>query len=134
MVCASARASKLKGIWTGIWSPSKSAWKPSQTSGCNIMAFPSTKTGSNAWIPNLWSVGARLRITGCPLIALSNISQTIGLVALITRLALARFDAWLYLISSFITKGLNNSRAISFGSPHWLILSSGPTTITERPE
>ena len=32
------------------------------------------------------------------------------------------------------TKGLNISRAISFGIPHWLISSSGPTTITLLPE
>jgi len=30
-------------------------------------------------------------------------------------------------------KGLNNSRAIFLGSPHWWNFSSGPTTITERP-
>ena len=35
---------------------------------------------------------------------------------------------------SFMTKGLNSSRAISLGRPHWYIFSSGPTTITERPE
>ena len=34
----------------------------------------------------------------------------------------------------FMTKGLNSSRAISLGRPHWYIFSSGPTTITERPE
>jgi len=39
-------------------------------------------------------------------------------------------------ISSSLLKmnGLNNSRAISLGSPHWCSLSWGPTTITERPE
>ncbi len=30
--------------------------------------------------------------------------------------------------------GLNSSEAISLGIPHSLSLSSGPTTITERPE
>ena len=34
----------------------------------------------------------------------------------------------------FITNGLKSSSAISFGRPHWYIFSSGPTTITERPE
>ena len=29
--------------------------------------------------------------------------------------------------------GLNSSSAIFFGRPHWCSLSSGPTTITERP-
>ena len=31
-------------------------------------------------------------------------------------------------------KGLNSSRAILEGSPHWCSFSSGPTTMTERPE
>ena len=30
--------------------------------------------------------------------------------------------------------GLNSSSAIFLGSPHWFSFSSGPTTITERPE
>ncbi len=30
--------------------------------------------------------------------------------------------------------GLKSSNAIVFGIPHWWSLSSGPTTITERPE
>ena len=30
--------------------------------------------------------------------------------------------------------GLNSSRAIFFGRPHWFSFSSGPTTMTERPE
>src|SRR2546427_99931 len=30
--------------------------------------------------------------------------------------------------------GLNSSSAIFLGSPHWCNFSSGPTTITERPE
>ena len=29
---------------------------------------------------------------------------------------------------------LEESRAISFGRPHWWIFSSGPATMTERPE
>ena len=34
-------------------------------------------------------------------------------------------------LASNITNGLNNSMAISFGSPHWYIFKKGPTTITE---
>ena len=30
--------------------------------------------------------------------------------------------------------GLNSSSAMILGSPHWCSFSSGPTTITERPE
>ena len=33
-----------------------------------------------------------------------------------------------------ITNGLKSSSAIFLGKPHWCNLSSGPTTITERPE
>ncbi len=33
-VCASTWASIESGKWTAIWSPSKSALKPLQTSGC----------------------------------------------------------------------------------------------------
>ena len=36
--------------------------------------------------------------------------------------------------SFFMTKGRNSSMAISLGTPHWYSFSSGPTTITERPE
>ena len=33
-----------------------------------------------------------------------------------------------------MTNGLNSSRAIGFGRPHWCMRRDGPTTITERPE
>ena len=48
---ASACASALSGRWTAIWSPSKSALNAWQTSGCTWIALPSTRTGSNAWMP-----------------------------------------------------------------------------------
>ena len=63
-VWASTWASIDSGKWTAIWSPSKSALKPLQTSGCSLIAFPSTSTGSNAWMPMRCSVGARFRSTG----------------------------------------------------------------------
>ena len=63
-VWASTWASIESGKWTAIWSPSKSALKPLHTSGCSWMALPSTSTGSNAWMPMRWSVGARLSSTG----------------------------------------------------------------------
>ena len=44
-------ASGDSGTWTAIWSPSKSALNAVQTSGWILMAFPSTSTGSNAWMP-----------------------------------------------------------------------------------
>ena len=47
-VVASTWASIDSGKWTAIWSPSKSALKPLQTSGCTRIALPSTSTGSNA--------------------------------------------------------------------------------------
>ena len=53
------------GTWTAIWSPSKSALKAEQTSGCSWMALPSISTGSNAWMPRRCRVGARFSRTGC---------------------------------------------------------------------
>ena len=76
---ASNCASRLKGMWTAIWSPSKSALNAVQTNGWSWIALPSIKIGSNAWIPNLWSVGARFKRIGCSLITSSKISQTSGL-------------------------------------------------------
>ena len=75
---ASSWASRDSGTWTAIWSPSKSALKAVQTKGCNWIAFPSIRTGSNACMPSLWSVGARLSSTGCSRITSSKISQTSG--------------------------------------------------------
>src|ERR1700749_1859283 len=54
---ASSWASRLSGTCTAIWSPSKSALKAVQTSGCSWMALPSISTGSNAWIPGRSRVG-----------------------------------------------------------------------------
>ena len=62
--CASTCASIDSGRWTAIWSPSKSALKPLQTSGWMRIALPSTSTGSNAWMPMRCSVGARFSSTG----------------------------------------------------------------------
>ena len=73
---ASACASALSGRWTAIWSPSKSALNAWQTSGWTWIALPSTSTGSNAWMPRRWSVGARLRSTGCSWMTSSSTSQT----------------------------------------------------------
>ncbi len=50
------------------------------------------------------------------------------------RLALLMFCAWFRSTRRFITNGLNSSRAICLGRPHWCSWSSGPTTMTERPE
>src|SRR2546421_668770 len=36
--------------------------------------------------------------------------------------------------SWWMMNGLNSSTAIALGRPHWCSLSSGPTTITDRPE
>ena len=56
---ASSCASSDSGTWTAIWSPSKSALKAVQTSGCSWIALPSIRIGSNAWMPRRCSVGAR---------------------------------------------------------------------------
>ena len=75
---ASICASTQSGTWTAIWSPSKSALNAAQTSGCSWMALPSMSTGSNAWMPRRWSVGARFRSTGCSLMTSSRMSHTSG--------------------------------------------------------
>src|SRR4028119_2273160 len=56
---ASSCASRERGTWTAIWSPSKSALKAVQTSGWSWIALPSISTGSKAWMPRRWSVGGR---------------------------------------------------------------------------
>ena len=75
---ASICASTESGTCTAIWSPSKSALNAAQTSGWSWMALPSMSTGSNAWMPRRWSVGARFRSTGCSLMTSSRMSQTSG--------------------------------------------------------
>jgi hypothetical protein len=75
---ASSWASSESGTWTAIWSPSKSALKAEQTSGCSWIALPSISVGSNAWMPRRCSVGARLSSTGCSRITSSRMSQTSG--------------------------------------------------------
>ena len=77
---ASAWASAESGRWTAIWSPSKSALNAWQTSGCTWIALPSTRTGSKAWMPSRWSVGARLSSTGCSAMTSSSTSQTSGVI------------------------------------------------------
>ena len=61
---ASAWVLKDKGIWTPIWSPSKSALKAEHTNGCSCMAFPGIIVGWNACIPTLCSVGALFKRIG----------------------------------------------------------------------
>ena len=75
---ASIWASTDRGTWTAIWSPSKSALNAAHTSGCSWIALPSMSTGSNAWMPSRWSVGARLSSTGCSVITSSRMSHTSG--------------------------------------------------------
>ena len=76
---ASSWDSKLKGICTAIWSPSKSALKAAHTKGCSSIALPSISFASNACIPNLCRVGALFNNTGCSLIMCSKASQTSSL-------------------------------------------------------
>ena len=131
---ASNCASKLKGIWTAIWSPSKSALKAAQTSGCNSIAFPSISLASKAWTPNLWSVGARFKRIGCSLIICSRESHT-SLFSFSTNLFACFIVVANPSLSNLAYKnGLNSSKAIFFGRPHWCSFNSGPTTITDLPE
>ena len=131
---ASAWASTDNGTWTAIWSPSKSALYAVHTNGWSLIALPSTNTGWNAWIPSLWRVGARLSNTGWSVITSSNTSHTCGITLSTILLALFILCAIPSWTNFFITNGLNNSSAISFGRPHWYICNSGPTTITDLPE
>ena len=131
---ASACASALSGRWTAIWSPSKSALNAWQTSGWTWMALPSTSTGSNAWMPRRWSVGARLSRTGCSWMTSSSTSQTSGIIESTIFLAALMFWTALRSTSRAMMNGLNSSSAMSFGRPHWCRRSDGPATMTERPE
>jgi len=131
---ASACASALSGRCTAIWSPSKSALKAVQTNGWIWIALPSISWGSNAWMPRRCRVGARLSSTGCSEMTSSSTSHTTGRWRSTIRLALLMFCARFRSSSRFITNGLNSSRAIALGRPHWCSFSCGPTTITERPE
>ena len=125
---ASACASALSGRWTAIWSPSKSALNAWQTSGWTWMALPSTSTGSNAWMPRRWSVGARLSSTGCSWMTSSRTSQTSGIIESTIFLAALMFCAALRSTSRAMMNGLNSSSAMSFGRPHWCSLQrTGPT-------
>ena len=131
---ASNKACSEIGTWTAIWSPSKSALNGVHTNGCNLIAFPLTKTGSKAWIDKRCNVGARFNKTNLPLIASATYGQITGSWSSIIFLACLTVVASFLAIKSWIIQGSNNFAAISRGIPHWYILSSGPTTITERPE
>ncbi len=131
---ASACASAESGRWTAIWSPSKSALKAWQTSGWIWIALPSTSTGSNAWMPRRWSVGARFRSTGCSAMTSSSTSQTSGTIDSTYFFAALMFWTDFRSTSRLMMNGLKSSSAISFGSPHWCSFSVGPDTITDRPE
>ena len=131
---ASACASQESGTCTAIWSPSKSALYAVQASGCSFIARPSTKTGSNAWMPRRCSVGARFNRTGWFLMTISSASQTSGFARSTALRAALMLLSTPVSTRRFMTNGLNSSSAISLGRPHWYIFSSGPTAITERPE
>ena len=64
----------------------------------------------------------------------SRISYTSG--DSFSTIFFARFtvSAMPFSTSLWMMKGLNSSTAIALGRPHWCSRSSGPTTITERPE
>ena len=131
---ASSCASSDSGTCTAIWSPSKSALKAVQTSGCSWIALPSTSSGSNAWMPRRCSVGARFSSTGCSRMTSSRMSHTSGPSRSTRRLAALMVEASPRSCSFWKMKGLKSSSAIFFGRPHWCRRSCGPTTMTERPE
>jgi len=49
-------------------------------------------------------------------------------------LAVLIFEVYFFSTRVFITNGLNSSRAISLGRPHWCSFRDGPTTMTDLPE
>ena len=135
MSCLVSRTARREsGTCTAIWSPSKSALNAVHTSGWTWMALPSISTGMNAWSPSRWRVGARFRSTGRSLMTSSSTSHTSGRTWSTVRLALLMLWASPESTSRCMTNGLNSSSAIRLGSPHWSSRSSGPATITERPE
>ena len=83
------------------------------------MALPSIKTGSNAWMPNLWRVGALLSKTGCSLITSSRQSQTSGVSSSTSCLAALIVIVIPFCSSLLKINGLKSSNAIFFGNPHW---------------
>jgi len=93
-VWASTWASIDSGRCTAIWSPSKSALKPLQTSGWSLMALPSTSVGSKAWMPIRCSVGARFSSTGWLRITSSRMSHTSSSLRSSIFLALLIVSAW----------------------------------------
>ena len=133
-VDASTCASRDRGRWTAIWSPSKSALKAVQTRGWMTMEFPSTRMGSKAWMPMRCRVGARFSSTGCSWMTSSRMSQTSASRRSSIFFALLMVSASPISFRRRMMKGWNSSSAIFFGRPHWWIFSSGPTTMTERAE
>jgi len=50
-------ASRDRGIWIAIWSPSNSTLNPTQTNGWRWITHPPIKMGWNACMPNLCRMG-----------------------------------------------------------------------------
>ena len=67
------------------------------------------------------------------MITSSRMSHTSARFRSTMRLAFFMLGAMPKTANRCITKGLNSSRAIRLGRPHWCIFSSGPTTITDLP-
>ena len=92
------------------------AYRPA---GAGWMALPSTSTGSKAWMPRRCRVGARLSSTGWSVMTSSSTSQTSDAPRSTMRLAALILAACSSSTRRFMTKGLNSSRAICLGRPHW---------------
>src|SRR5690606_6028685 len=130
---ASSWASRVSGTWTAIWSPSKSALYAAQTSGCSWMALPSINTGSKAWIPRRCSVGARLSSTGRSRMTSGRMAHTSGSSRSTIFLAALMVVARPRCSSLPKMDGLNSSRAIVLGRPHWCSRRLGPTAPVRTP-
>ena len=97
------------------------------------MALPSTSTGSNAWRPRRWSVGARFSSTGCSWMTSSRTSQTSGIIESTIFLAALILDG-LALDEPRHDERLEELEGHQLGQAALVIFSSGPATMTERPE
>ena len=100
------------------------------TNGCNLIARPSQKVVQGGY--QVYKCGARFKRTGCSLITSSKASHTRADSFYLAFWQPLMLDVWPRLQT--FRNECQQFNAISLGKPHWCILSSGPTTITNDRE
>jgi hypothetical protein len=80
------------------------------------------------------SVGARFSSTGWPLVTSSRMSQTSGDCRSIIFLARTHGVHVAQFLQAADDERLEQHQRHLLGQPHWCSFSSGPITMTERPE